>query len=71
MKKVLLVLILFLSCYFIYQKTSDNKLYYLSQEMKITDAVGGAVDAANLFHRDLCREVMKSEKLSEKSCKLS
>lgn len=30
MKKVLLVLILFLSCYFIYQKTSDNKLYYLT-----------------------------------------
>mgnify|MGYP003319203703 CR=1 FL=1 len=30
MKKVLLILILFLSCYFIYNKTSDNKLYYLT-----------------------------------------
>ena len=30
MKKVLLILILFLSCYFIYNKTSDNKVYYLT-----------------------------------------
>ena len=30
MKKVLLILILFLSCYFIYNQTSDNKLYYLT-----------------------------------------
>lgn len=30
MKKVLFILILFLSCYFIYQKTNDNKLYYLT-----------------------------------------
>lgn len=30
MKKVLLILILFLSCYFIYQKTIDNKLDYLT-----------------------------------------
>ena len=30
MKKALLILILFLSCYFIYNQTSDNKLYYLT-----------------------------------------
>lgn len=30
MKKVFLVLILFLSCYFIYNKTTDNKVYYLT-----------------------------------------
>jgi len=30
MKKVLLILILFLSCYFIYNKTSDKKIYYLT-----------------------------------------
>ena len=30
MKKVLLILILFLSCYFIYNKTSNNKVYYLT-----------------------------------------
>ena len=30
MKKVLLILILFLSCYFIYNKTYDTKLYYLT-----------------------------------------
>lgn len=30
MKKVLLILILFLSCYFIYNKTIDKKIYYLT-----------------------------------------
>jgi len=30
MKKVLLILILFLSCYFIYNKTTNKKLYYLT-----------------------------------------
>lgn len=30
MKKVLFILILFLSCYFIYNKTIDNKVYYLT-----------------------------------------
>ena len=30
MKKVLLILILFLSCYFIYNKTEDDKVYYLA-----------------------------------------
>ena len=30
MKKVFLILILFLSCYFIYNKTIDNKLYYIT-----------------------------------------
>ena len=30
MKKVFLILILFLSCYFIYNKTVSNKLYYLT-----------------------------------------
>lgn len=30
MKKVILILILFLSCYFIYNKTIDNKIYYLT-----------------------------------------
>ena len=30
MKKVFLILILFLSCYFIYNKTVDNKVYYLT-----------------------------------------
>ena len=30
MKKVFFILILFLSCYFIYNKTIDNKLYYLT-----------------------------------------
>lgn len=30
MKKVFLILILFLSCYFIYNKTIDNKVYYLA-----------------------------------------
>lgn len=30
MKKVLLILILFLSCYFIYNKTINNKVYYLT-----------------------------------------
>lgn len=30
MKKVILILILFLSCYFIYNKTKDDKLYYLA-----------------------------------------
>lgn len=30
MKKVILLLILFLSCYFIYNKTIDKKLYYLA-----------------------------------------
>ena len=30
MKKVFLILILFLSCYFIYNKTKDEKLYYLT-----------------------------------------
>ena len=30
MKKVILILILFLSCYFIYNKTIDEKIYYLT-----------------------------------------
>jgi len=30
MKKVILILILFLSCYFIYNKTLDEKLYYVT-----------------------------------------
>ena len=30
MKKVFLILILFLSCYYIYNKTIDNKVYYLT-----------------------------------------
>ena len=30
MKKVLFILILFLSCYFIYNQTADDKLYYLT-----------------------------------------
>jgi len=30
MKKVILILILFLSCYFIYNKTIDKKIYYLT-----------------------------------------
>lgn len=30
MKKVFLILILFLSCYFIYNKTNSNKVYYLT-----------------------------------------
>lgn len=30
MKKVFLILILFLSCYFIYNRTADSKLYYLT-----------------------------------------
>ena len=30
MKKVILILILFLSCYFIYNKTTNEKLYYLT-----------------------------------------
>ena len=30
MKKVILILILFLSCYFIYNQTSNDKLYYLT-----------------------------------------
>ena len=30
MKKIILILILFLSCYFIYNRTIDEKLYYLT-----------------------------------------
>ena len=30
MKKVIFILILFLSCYLIHIKTADNKIYYLS-----------------------------------------
>ena len=30
MKKVIIILILFLSCYFIYNKTKDEKIYYLT-----------------------------------------
>ena len=45
----------------------DNTLCCLSQEMNPIDAVGGAVDAGNLFHRDLCRQALKTENLSTRT----
>ena len=39
MKKVIFILILFLSCYLIHIKTADNKIYYLS--------IGDAISKGN------------------------
>ena len=41
MKKVFLILILFLSCYFIYNKTIDNKVYYLTIGDSISKGTNG------------------------------
>lgn len=48
----------------------DNKLYYLTQDMQISDAIGGAVDGGNLFHRDLCKLILLEGNLSEESTKI-
>lgn len=43
----------------------DDRLYFMTQDMNKSDAVGGAVDAGNLFHRDLCKQILSTGVLSK------
>ena len=65
MKKVFLILILFLSCYFIYNKTIDNKLYYLT----IGDALSKGVNEYGVVsygYNDYVKEYLEKNKLLKK-----
>lgn len=62
MKKVFLVLILFLSCYFIYNKTIDNKVYYLT----IGDSLSKGTNEYGVVHygyNDYVKDYLKQNKL--------
>ena len=64
MKKVLLILILFLSCYFIYNKTTDSKLYYLTIGDSLsrgTNGYGIVTYGYNEYVRDYLEENNKLE----------
>ena len=61
MKKVLLILVLFLSCYLIYNKTVDNKLYYLT----IGDALSKGTNAygvSSYGYNDYVKDFLYSQK---------
>ena len=45
----------------------DGTLYPVTEDLDVTKAVGGSVDAGHLFHRDLCREIAKMPEISEES----
>lgn len=64
MKKVFLILILFLSCYFIYNKTVDNKIYYLT----IGDALSRGTNEYGVTaygYNDYVKDYLKQNNLLE------
>ena len=68
MKKVLLILILFLSCYFIYNKTSNDKIYYLTigdSLSKGTNAYGIVTYGYNEYIKDYLEENNKLEEFNK------
>ena len=68
MKKVFLILILFLSCYFIYNKTVDNKVYYLAigdSLAKGTNEYGIASYGYNDYIKDYLEEKSKLKRYNK------
>ena len=64
MKKVIFILILFLSCYLIHIKTADNKIYYLS----IGDAISKGNTPYNKIgygYSDYLKDYFKKQKKLE------
>lgn len=65
MKKVILILILFLSCYYIYNITVDKKKYYLT----IGDSLSKGVDSIGIMtygYNDIVRDYLKNNNLLKK-----
>ena len=64
MKKVFLILILFLSCYFIYNKTINNKLYYIT----IGDSLSRGTNEYGIVsysYNDYVKDYLEENKLLE------
>lgn len=65
MKKVFLILILFLSCYYIYNKTIDNKVYYLT----IGDSLSKGINEYGVIsygYNDYVKHYLKENNLLKK-----